>query len=141
MTRCTVVGAGAWGTALADLLARNGHPVRVWAYEWDVVESINRSHQNRRFLPGCALYDTIEAFNDIDDALEGAELVTFATPSQVLRSIARTAKNSIADDVPVVVASKGIEHETLALMTDVAAEEVPQATIVALSGPSFASEV
>jgi glycerol-3-phosphate dehydrogenase (NAD(P)+) len=141
MTRCAVIGAGAWGTALADLLARNGHEVRMWAYEWDVVESINRSHLNRRFLPGCALYDTIEAFNDVDDALKGAQLVTFATPSQVLRSIARSSKTSIADGTPVVVASKGIEQETLALMTDVATQELPKSTVIALSGPSFAAEV
>src|SRR5678816_4597166 len=134
MTRCAVIGAGAWGTALADLLARNGHEVRMWAYEWDVVESINRSHLNRRFLPGSALYDTIVAFNDVDDALKGAELVTFATPSQVLRSIARGSKKSIAAGTPVVVASKGIEEETLALMTDVATEELPEATVIALSG-------
>ena len=141
MTRCTVVGAGAWGTALADLLARNGHDVRVWAYEWDVVESINRSHLNRRFLPGSALYDTIKAFNDVNDALRDAELVTFATPSQVFRSIARTSRDSIAAGTPVVIASKGIEQETLALMTDVATQELPHTTVIALSGPSFASEV
>jgi len=141
MTRCSVIGAGAWGTALADLLARNGHEVRMWAYEWDVVESINRSHLNRRFLPGCSLFDTIVAFNDVDDALKGAELVTFATPSQVFRSIARVSEKSIAAGIPVVVASKGIEQETLALMTDVAAQELPDATVIALSGPSFASEV
>ena len=74
MTRCAVIGAGAWGTALADLLARNGHDVRIWAYEWDVVESINRLHQNRRFLPGSPLYDTIRAFNGIEEALADAEL-------------------------------------------------------------------
>ena len=141
MTRCAVIGAGAWGTALADLLARNNHDVRIWAYEWDVVESINRSHLNRRFLPGSPLYDTIEAFNDLGDALEGAELVTFATPSHVFRSIARTTKECIRDGVPVIVASKGIEQETLALMTDVAAQELPQTTVIALSGPSFAAEV
>lgn len=141
MTRCAVIGAGAWGTALADLLARNGHDVRIWAYEWDVVESINRLHQNRRFLPGSPLYDTICAFNGIEEALADAELVTFATPSHVLRSIAKSAKASIADGVPVVVASKGIERETLALMTDVAIEELPHSTVVALSGPSFAAEV
>jgi glycerol-3-phosphate dehydrogenase (NAD(P)+) len=141
MTRCAVVGAGAWGTALADLLARNGHEVRVWAYEWDVVESINRLHQNRRFLPGSSLYDSIEAFNDIDEVISGAGLVTFATPSHVLRSIARTASKSIVDGTRVVVASKGIEQETLALMTDVAAQEIPQSTVIALSGPSFAAEV
>jgi glycerol-3-phosphate dehydrogenase (NAD(P)+) len=141
VTRCAVIGAGAWGTALADLLARNGHDVRIWAYEWDVVESINRSHQNRRFLPGHSVYDTLRAFNQIEETLAGAELVTFATPSQVLRSIAKSAKGYIAAGIPIVVASKGIEEDTLALMTDVAAEELPNNTVVALSGPSFAAEV
>ncbi len=141
MTRCAVVGAGAWGTALADLLARNGHDVRMWAYEWDVVESINRSHLNRRFLPGSPIYDTITAYNDVTDALHRAELVALVTPSHVLRSIAKVASESIATGVPVVVASKGIEQDTLALMTDVVDEEIPQATVVALSGPSFAAEV
>lgn len=141
MTRCAVIGAGAWGTALADLLARNDHDVRMWAYEWDVVESINRSHLNRRFLPGSPLYDTITAYNEIGDALEGAELVTLVTPSHVLRSIARSASGAINDGIPVVVASKGIEAESLALMTDVIADEIPGATVVALSGPSFAAEV
>lgn len=141
MTRCAVIGAGAWGTALADLLARNGHEVRMWAYEWDVVESINRSHQNRRFLPGSSLQDSIRAFNEVEGALEGAELVTLATPSHVLRTISRTAASCVGEGVPVVVATKGIEEETLALMTDVAKEELPQSTVIALSGPSFAVEV
>ncbi|MBA3341403.1 MAG: NAD(P)-dependent glycerol-3-phosphate dehydrogenase [Gemmatimonadaceae bacterium] len=141
MTRCAVIGAGAWGTALADLLSRNGHDVRIWAYEWDVVETLNRSHQNRRFLPGHELSDTLQACNGIDDALMGAELVTFATPSHVLRAIARSAADYVRPGAPVVIASKGIESETLALMTGVAAEEIPHSTVVALSGPSFASEV
>jgi len=141
VTKCAVIGAGAWGTALADLLARNDHEVRIWAYEWDVVESINRSHLNRRFLPGSPLYDTITAYNDIGDALEGAELVTLVTPSHVLRSIAKSASSSIDAGIPIVVASKGIEAESLALMTDVIADEIPRATVVALSGPSFAAEV
>ena len=141
MSRCAVIGAGAWGTALADLLSRNGHDTRLWAYEWDVVESINRAHQNRRFLAGHQLSDTLRAFNEMKEALDGAEMVTLATPSHVLRTIVRSAKPFIAAGTPVVVASKGIEQETLALMTDVAAEELPDATVVALSGPSFASEV
>ena len=141
MTRCAVIGAGAWGTALADLLARNGHEVSIWAYEWDVVESINRLHQNRRFLSGHQLMDSLTAHNNIETAVEGAELVTLATPSHVLRTIARSSSEFIRDGVPVVVASKGIEDGTLALMTDVASQEMSNATVVALSGPSFAAEV
>lgn len=141
MTRCAVIGGGAWGTALADLLARNGHDVRIWAYEWDVVETINRSHQNRRFLSGHQLAESLTAFNEIEETLDGAELITLVTPSHVLRTITQSAKGFVPDGVPVVVASKGIEHESLALMTDVASEELPNSTVVALSGPSFAAEV
>lgn len=141
MSRCAVIGAGAWGTALADLLSRSGHETRIWAYEWDVVESINRSHQNRRFLAGHPLSDTLRAFNGMGEALENAELITLATPSHVLRTILRGAREFVQPGIPVVVASKGIEQDTLALMTDVASEELPDSTVVALSGPSFASEV
>jgi glycerol-3-phosphate dehydrogenase (NAD(P)+) len=139
--RCSVIGAGAWGTALGDLLARNGHDVRIWAYEADVVDSINGSHENKRFLAGHRLNAKLSATNDLADAVAGAELLTLATPSQVLRTIARAARPGLDRSVPVVVASKGLERETLSLMTDVAVEEMPGATVVALSGPSFAVEV
>jgi glycerol-3-phosphate dehydrogenase (NAD(P)+) len=139
--RCAVVGAGAWGTALADLLARNGHDVRLWAYEPDVVESINTKRENVRFLRGHELSPSVEAMGDIRRAVEGAELVTLATPSQVLRRIVKSAAVSLSRSAPLVVATKGIEKETLCLMTEVAEQEVPGATVVAISGPSFAAEV
>ena len=141
MTRCAVIGAGAWGTALADLLARNGNEVRIWAYEWDVVEAINRSHENRRFLKGSKLDARVTACSDIAESLDGAQIVTLVTPSHVMRSIVRGAKASFNANVPVIVATKGIEADSLALMTDVVSSEIPGATVVALSGPSFASEV
>ncbi|HEY3257785.1 MAG TPA: NAD(P)H-dependent glycerol-3-phosphate dehydrogenase [Gemmatimonadaceae bacterium] len=141
MTRCAVVGAGAWGTALADLLARNGHDVRIWAYEWDVVEAINRSRENRRFLKGSKLDPRVTAYADLGEALEGAELIAIVTPSHVMRSIIRAGKPSFPSGVPLVVASKGIEADSLSLMTDVASSELPGSTVVALSGPSFATEV
>lgn len=139
--RCTVVGAGAWGTALADLLARNGHEVRLWAYEPDVVESINAKHENVRFLRGHALSPSVKALGDIQRAVEGAELVTLATPSHVLRRIIKSAAASFPRSAPLVVATKGIEKETLCLMTEVAEQEIAGATVVAISGPSFAVEV
>jgi glycerol-3-phosphate dehydrogenase (NAD(P)+) len=139
--RCSVVGAGAWGTALADLLTRNGHDVLLWAYEPDVVESVNKKHENVRFLGGNSLAPALKATGDIERAVEGAELITLATPSHVLRSIVRSAAKSVAKSTPIVVASKGIENGTLSLMTEVAEQEIPGATVVALSGPSFAKEV
>jgi glycerol-3-phosphate dehydrogenase (NAD(P)+) len=139
--RCGVVGAGAWGTALADLLTRNGHDVTLWAYEPDVVESINEKHENSRFLSGHALAPTLQATGDIARAVERAELITLATPSHVLRAILRSAAESLPRSAPLVVASKGIEKGTLCLMTEVAEQEISGATVVALSGPSFAKEV
>jgi glycerol-3-phosphate dehydrogenase (NAD(P)+) len=139
--RCAVVGAGAWGTALSDLLARNGHEVRLWAFEPDVVESVNRKHENARFLAGHALSPGIEAVGDVTRAVEDAELVTIATPSHVLRRIIKSADGAFPRGTPVVVATKGIEQGTLSLMTEVVEHELPDTTVVALSGPSFAVEV
>jgi glycerol-3-phosphate dehydrogenase (NAD(P)+) len=139
--RCTVVGAGAWGTALSDLLARNGHEVRLWAYEPDVVESINAKHENVRFLRGHPLSPSVRALGDIRRAVEEAELITLATPSHVLRRIIKSAASSFPRSAPLVVATKGIEKETLCLMTEVAEQEISGTTVVAISGPSFAVEV
>jgi glycerol-3-phosphate dehydrogenase (NAD(P)+) len=140
--RCAVIGAGAWGTALADLLARNGHDVRLWAREPDVVESINAGHENRRFLDGATLAESLRATGDMAEALAGApELITYAAPSHVLRGVVGQGRAYAAGAPVVAVATKGIEQDTLAVMTDVAREELPMARVVALSGPSFAAEV
>jgi glycerol-3-phosphate dehydrogenase (NAD(P)+) len=139
--RCAVIGAGAWGTALSDLLATAGHDVRIWAYEPDVVECINARHENTRFLKGVKLAPELLATGDQSVALEGASLVIYATPSTHLRAIARAGSACIQRDAILAVASKGIELGSMALMTDVVAAELPQNAVVALSGPSFAAEV
>jgi glycerol-3-phosphate dehydrogenase (NAD(P)+) len=139
--RCAVIGAGAWGTALSDLLARNDHQVALWAYEPDVVDTINQKHENLRFLAGHKLAPSLTAVADLHKAVAAAELVVLATPSQVLRPIVRSARASLRTTTPMVIATKGLERQTLALMTDVVLEEIPGATVVALSGPSFAAEV
>jgi glycerol-3-phosphate dehydrogenase (NAD(P)+) len=139
--QCAVVGAGAWGTALADLLARNGHPVALWAYEAEVVESVNARHENTRFLAGATLDEGVVATRSLAEACAGAALVLFATPSHVLRGIARDAAPAVGRAATVVVASKGIERDTLAIMSDVLCEQIPGFPVVALSGPSFAAEV
>src|SRR5215208_5009899 len=139
--RCAVVGAGAWGTALADLLARNGHTVLLWAREPDVVESVNASHENLRFLKGAALAPTLRATGDIARAVEGAEHVTYAAPSHVLREVVRRSASAVLPSAVALVATKGIERDTLWIMTDVVASELPGRAVVAVSGPSFAAEV
>jgi glycerol-3-phosphate dehydrogenase (NAD(P)+) len=139
--RCAVVGAGAWGTALADLLARNGCDVILWAREADVVASVNERHVNDRFLAGHPLAPSLRATGDMEEALVDAELVTYVPPSHVLRVVAAQGRRTVRPDATIVVASKGVERGTLALMTDVIEEELPGRAVVALSGPSFATEV
>lgn len=139
--RCTIIGAGAWGTALADLLARNGHEVALWAREPEVVASVNTRHENTTFLPGARLHDGVVAYAELARTCAGAELVLFATPSHVLRGIARDAAPAVDVDATIVVATKGVERETLAVMSDILAQQFPTHAIVALSGPSFAAEV
>jgi glycerol-3-phosphate dehydrogenase (NAD(P)+) len=139
--RCAVIGAGAWGTALADLLARNGHAVRLWAYEPDVVESVNTRHANVRFLPGCELHPELRATARLAEASEGAELVVYVTPSHVLRAVLRQDARAVPADAAIVVATKGIERGSLAVMTEVVSQELRSHAVVGLSGPSFAAEV
>jgi len=139
--RCAMIGAGAWGTALADLLACQGHQVRIWALEPEVAQSINERHENRIFLDGFRLAPTLAATTDQGDALDDADLVVYATPSQHLRRVARNGVAHVRRGSVLAVASKGIEQSTLALMSDVIAEEAPGRPVVAISGPSFAAEV
>ena len=141
MTRCAVLGAGAWGTALADLLARNGQPVTLWALEPEIVQSINDTRANDVFLAGARLSDRLRATGNLAEALHDAELVCIATPSQHLRSVLRRGAAALRPRTTLCVASKGIEEGTLALMSDIVAAEAPDSPVVALSGPSFAAEV
>ena len=141
MTRCAVIGAGAWGTALGSVLAGNEHDVVLWARETDVVESINSRHVNDRFLAGHALDPRLRATGDVADAASEADIVVFVPPSHALRTVAASTRRAISPDAIVAVASKGIERGTLALMTEVVADELPGHPVVALSGPSFAAEV
>lgn len=138
---CAVIGGGAWGSAIAHLLSSGGHRVRLWAREPDVVEHINSTHANPRFLPGVTLHREICATGTMRDALEVAKLVVYVAPSHVLREVVREGALSVRDDAVAVVATKGIEPESLLLMTDVVREELNGRAAVALSGPSFAVEV
>jgi glycerol-3-phosphate dehydrogenase (NAD(P)+) len=141
MSHSVVVGAGAWGTALADLVARNGHRTTLWAREPDVVEDVNVHHRNSRFLKGAELAPSLTATGDLAAAVGDASTITFVAPSHVLRAVIRSAAHAVPRDATLIVATKGIERETFALMTDVVAEELPGRPVVALSGPSFAAEV
>ena len=138
---CAVVGAGAWGSALANVLAANGHPVQLWAREPDVVEAVNGSRENRRFLPGVSVHPAVHATGAMAEALGGAQMVVYVAPSHGLREVAASGMACVHRDAVLVVASKGIERESLAIMSDVVAQAVSGHPVVALSGPSFAAEV
>jgi len=138
---CAVVGGGAWGTAIADRLVRNGHVVRLWAREEDVVAAVNAEHVNPRFLPGIALHHGLIATSDMSVALRDAELVVYAAPSHVLRPVVASGALSLHARAVLAVATKGIERESLALMTEVVQQAAPGHPVSAVSGPSFALEV
>ncbi len=142
--KIAVIGAGAWGTALAAHAARLDHDVRLWAHEAAVAEDIREHGENKVFLPGIALPKNLVATNDAKQALEGASIVIFVPPSAFLRSVATAVGPYVPADARVVIATKGIETDTDKLMLDVVAESIPKVkrdSLVVLSGPSFAREV
>ena len=141
MTTVAVLGAGSWGTTLADLLVRRGCEVRLWAYEADVVESINSARENRVFLPGCRLAEGLQATTDAVAAVRGAEVVLTVAPSHVLRRVVEQARPGIGAEAHIVTATKGLEPGSLLLMSSVLEELLPRHRVTALSGPSFALEV
>jgi glycerol-3-phosphate dehydrogenase (NAD(P)+) len=136
-----VVGAGGWGTTLAHLLACKGYQVRIWAYEPEVVEAINRTRENPLFLAGIPLAPGLRATGDLLEAVAGAEVLVSASPSHAVRSVVTRLGRALPDRLLAVSATKGIETDSLALMSQVFAECLPQVRFAALSGPSFALEV
>jgi glycerol-3-phosphate dehydrogenase (NAD(P)+) len=142
--RAAVVGAGSWGTALANLLAGKGIDTVVWAYEADVAEQIRREHLNRKYLEGIDLAPSLRATTDLAEAVRGASLVLSVSPSHVVRGVMAEAAPHIEPGALVVSASKGIENDTLMTMDGVLADVLPaevMRTACYLSGPSFAREV
>jgi glycerol-3-phosphate dehydrogenase (NAD(P)+) len=142
--RVSVLGAGAWGTALAKALADKGFPTKVWALGEDLASSINQARENKRYLPGFKLPENLTATADLAESLDGAELTVLVVPSHAMREVTLKAKALIPQNSIICSASKGIENETLMLMSDVLRdtlgdEAVPRLTY--LSGPSFAKEV
>ena len=144
MARFAVVGSGAWGTALAAHLARLGHQVVLWALEREVAEEITTCHTNTSFLSGVALPETIRASHDVAAVVAGAEVVILVPPSSHMRSVSAAVAPHVSRDAVVVVATKGIEERSLALMSEVLAETMPTLDaerLAFLSGPTFAREV
>ncbi len=140
-----VVGAGSWGTALAQLLATNGHQVTLWAYESDLVARMRKTRENDLYLPGIPLHEKLDFSDELGTVVGGRELVLLVPPSQLMRRVFVQLLPSLPDDVILVSASKGIENGTLMTMSQVLEDELSKAgrrvRLAFLSGPSFAREV
>jgi glycerol-3-phosphate dehydrogenase (NAD(P)+) len=142
--RVAVIGAGSWGTALADLLSRKGLPTILWSFETDVAACIRDEHRNPRYLDTIQLHPALDATSDIEEAVTGAEVILSVSPSHVVRQVMTQIAPFVSPEAMVVSASKGIEVDTLQTMDEVLAEVLPEGPgrrTAFLSGPSFAMEV
>ena len=135
-----IIGAGAWGTALAEVLSFNNNQVAIWAFEREVVFDINEKHKNNLYLKGVSLNKTITATNNLEDMAE-QEVIFLAMPAQHLRAISRQLKPIIGKNCFFIICAKGFEEKTGLLLSDILADELPKNTIAVLSGPTFAIEV
>ncbi|BCA78220.1 NAD(P)H-dependent glycerol-3-phosphate dehydrogenase [Desulfuromonas sp. AOP6] len=139
-----VIGAGSWGTTLANLLAKKGYAVSLWAYEKDLVERMGETRINDLYLPGCTLSSNMTFSAELGKVSAGKDLLLLVPPSQVMRRVMEEAAEAIDPDTLMVSASKGIENNTLQIMSEVLAEVLPghiRKLTAYLSGPSFAKEV
>ncbi len=138
--RVTVLGGGAWGTALALAMLRAGHDVRLYARDAETVAAIQRG-ENPRYLPGIAIETGIAATSDVGAALTDADCVLAVAPAQALRAMLTTAKPHMPKAIPLVLCAKGIERDTGALLSAIVEDILPGTAVTALSGPSFAADV
>lgn len=139
-----VIGAGSWGTALSFLLADKGYDVTLWAYEADVVRSINTKHENTTFLPDIALPTNLRASNDLREVCEDKDMIVVVTPSHVTRMVMRQAAPFLPRHVPIVCATKGIENDTFKLVYEILEDVLPidyHPYLAFISGPTFAREL
>ena len=138
----SVIGAGSWGTALAQVLAEKGIAVKLWARREEQASEINMTHTNSRYLPDAVISPSIHATSDINDALQGAEACVLVTPSSNVRDACVLMEPFVREDLPIVVCSKGIEQDSGLLMTQIVADVLGNGSRTAvLSGPTHAEEV
>ncbi len=138
--KISVIGGGAWGTALATMAARAGRDVLLWAREDGVVTSINEAHENKDFLPDVTLPESLKATGNLAD-VAAAEVILMVVPAQFVRAIAQDMKVFLKESTPIILCAKGIEQSTGKMMNEVVTEVLPKSPLVVLSGPTFAREV
>lgn len=143
-TKIAVIGAGSWGTTLANLLAKKGYSVTLWCYEEDLAERIPKTRINDLYLPDVILSENLQATNNLKRAVSNKKLLLFVTPSQATRQVLSQALPDLSPQTLIVSASKGIENDSLMLLSQVFEELLPEEmhkNLGFLSGPSFANEV
>lgn len=143
MSNVSVIGAGAFGTALSIYSNKIGHKVKIWSFEKDLPDTVNQTGENKNYLPGIKIPETIQFTSDIEKALENSDLVIFACPSAFLRKTSEIAFKYIPQNAVILSAAKGLENETLYLMSQILTETLPTFSkqIAFISGPSFAREI
>ena len=141
MKKIGIMGAGSWGTALAILLSNNGHDVTVWSIDKNEVEMLSEKREHTSKLPGVVIPDHIVFTNDIQDGILEKDVVVLAVPSPFTRSTARSMKPFVKEGQILVNVAKGIEESTLMTLSEQIEEEIRQANVAVLSGPSHAEEV
>lgn len=141
MVRVGIIGSGSWGTALAWLLANNGHDVELWSWKEETTRLFREQHENSDKLPGVILPASMTFTSDLQETCRDKDILVIAVPSPAVRATAKKMKNYIRFGQLIISAAKGIEEDTLDYMTDIIEEEIPQANVAVLSGPSHAEEV
>ena len=141
MANVGVLGAGSWGTALSVLLSDNGHQVTVWSIDENEVQMLNEKREHELKLPGVKLPDDMIITGDLESAVKGKDFLVLAVPSPFTRSTARKTAPFVADGQIIVDVAKGIEESTLMTLSRQIEQEIPQADVAVLSGPSHAEEV
>ena len=141
MERISVIGAGSWGIALANLLAGNGHDVTVWSIMKDEIDMLDKNHEHLDKLPGVKLNDSIKYTTDLEKACKEKDILVLAVPSVYTRSTSHSMAPFITDGQIIVNVAKGVEENTLLTLSEIITEEIPNANVCVLSGPSHAEEV
>ncbi|MBR6344496.1 MAG: NAD(P)H-dependent glycerol-3-phosphate dehydrogenase, partial [Lachnospiraceae bacterium] len=141
MAKIGMIGAGSWGTALAVLLTNNGHDVTMWSAIGSEIDMLNEKREHVDKLPGVKLPEPMKFSKDLEGTVKDKDLLVLAVPSVFTRSTSKQMKPFVADGQIIVNVAKGIEEDTLMTLSEIIEEEIPQANVAVLSGPSHAEEV
>lgn len=141
MADISIIGAGSWGIALASLLHKNGHRITVWSAIREEIDMLLREHEHKEKLPGVKLPEDMVFTVDLESAIKGKDVLVLAVPSPYTRNTSRNMREYVQDGQIVVNVAKGIEEQSLFTLSQIIEEEIPQAKVAVLSGPSHAEEV